>query len=255
MTDSIQPVIYVMLPAYNEAPALGKLIPGIAGVLQQGYSVVVVDDGSDDGTDKLCDSLSGQYRIEYVRHEKNMGLGQAVATGLSHVVEKACGHDLLVIMDADNTHDPSLIKEMAETITDKDIVIASRFTGGGCQTGLGMFRKFLSLGAKFLSALFFHIRNVKDYTCGYRMYRIELIKAYIEEYGKLPATEKGFTVMAEMLLRLSKFGADCSEVPLVLRYDLKEGKSSMKVIRTVMQYFSLILRFIFGGNRIVRKKS
>jgi dolichol-phosphate mannosyltransferase len=145
-------------------------------------------------------------------------------------------------MDADNTHSPALIPVMLENIKNgKDVVIASRYEEGGEEIGLSYSRRLFSAGASFLLKLFFAIPGVKDYTCGYRAYSGRVIKKAFDVYGGSFIEESGFTCMAEVIIKLNLLGCEISEVPLVLRYDLKKGRSKMKVLKTIRRYFILIL--------------
>ncbi|MBN2406772.1 MAG: glycosyltransferase [Elusimicrobia bacterium] len=242
--------IFVLLPAYNETAALKKLVPAIHEELRDNYTIVVVDDGSSDGTSDLCRDLSGDYMIVCLSHETNRGLGEAVRTGLAYITENSSPRDLMAIMDADNTHDPSLMRVMASKAREYDIVIASRYETGARQVGVSLLRRFLSGCAGKLFSMVFAVKNVRDYTCGYRIYRMSIFRDYLSNKGTLPVSEKGFPVMVEMLVKLAYSGARCAEVPLVLRYDRKETPSSIRIIKTILQYFLLIFRIRFSGGRI-----
>lgn len=78
------------------------------------------------------------------------------------------------------------------------------------------------------------------------MYKLKVIKDYVEKNKKLPISEEGFHATVEVLLRLALSGARCDEIPLVLRYDFKEGKSSIKIIKTIFEYFKLIFKMKFS---------
>ena len=96
-------------------------------------------------------------------------------------------------------------------------------------------RIFLSYGAAILYKIFFPIKNVKDYTCGFRAFRLKVIKeAYIK--NKKFFSEKGFSASADILLKLFKYKNTISfdEIPINLRYDLKKGESKMKILRTIL---------------------
>ena len=122
----------------------------------------------------------------------------------------------------------------------KDVVIASRYADGGKEVGLSHARHIFSGGASFLLRLFFPIPGARDYTCGYRAYRVELLQRAFRVYGPELIEERGFTCMAELLIKLGKLGARLGEVPLILRYDLKSGPSKMKVMATIARYGVLI---------------
>jgi dolichol-phosphate mannosyltransferase len=145
-------------------------------------------------------------------------------------------------MDADNTHDPALLTDMVRRMNDEhaDIVIASRYAPGGREIGLSPLRRVLSRGASFLLSISARVGGARDYTCGYRLYRAAVLRRAVAAWGERLVEEAGFTCMAEVLLKLGRGGARVSESPLVLRYDLKEGASKMKMARTIARYFELI---------------
>ena len=161
-------IIYVLLPAFNEKKALEKLIPAIAAALKSNFHIIVIDDGSDDKTDELCKKYGGKYPLKYISHEENLGLGRALKTGIKHVLNNSAQNDMLVIMDADNTHSPELIKTMMME-TSSDIIIASRYLEGAKQVGLKKLRRFLSFSVNKIMSALFRVRGVKDYTSGYEV--------------------------------------------------------------------------------------
>jgi len=171
-------MIYILLPAYNEEKDLPPLLKRVKAALAgQEYQVLVVNDGSQDQTLSIARAWAEQMPLTVLDHGVNKGLGQAMLTGLSHAVEVAGPDDLVVAMDADNTHDPALTLRMAQQIfAGKDVVIASRYAPGGEEIGLTPIRRLLSRGASFLLRLFFPIQGALDYTCGYRAYRVEFLR-------------------------------------------------------------------------------
>ena len=122
------------------------------------------------------------------------------------------------------------------------MVIASRYAPGGEEVGLTRLRQFLSRGASFLLTLTVPVRGARDYTCGFRLYRAATLRRAAAAWGDALIEEAGFTCMAELLLKLGRGGARVAESPLILRYDLKEGASKMKMMRTISRYFTLIQR-------------
>ena len=239
-----------MLPAFNEAENLGPLLDGIAQTMAEeglDYQVIVVDDGSHDDTIAVAEARAPQMPVRIERHEVNQGLGATIRDGLRAAAD-ACGdRDIVVALDADNTHPPGLIGSMVRRIREgNDVVIASRYRPGARVMGVPAFRRFLSWGAGMLLRVTFPIPGVKDYTCGYRAYRATLLKDAFRQHGEQFVSEAGFQCMVDILLKLHKMGAICCEVPLVLRYDLKVGQSKMNVGRTVLRTLGLILRRRFG---------
>jgi len=242
--------IFVVLPAYNEQESLGPLLDGIAETMaEEGfwYEVIVVDDGSRDATLKVAREHAETMPLRIERHEVNQGLGATIRDGLAAGARVARDQDIVIAMDADNTHPPGLMGAMVRAIREgNDLVIASRYQPGARVLGVPPFRRFLSWGAGTLFRIVFPIPGVKDYTCGYRAYRGALLKAAFERYGAEFVSEAGFQCMVDILLKLHRLGAICREVPLVLRYDLKGGVSKMRVGRTVLKTLGLMVRRRLG---------
>ena len=242
--------VRIALPAYNEAESLGRLIPRIVETLSEtfwDYDILVVDDGSSDDTVEVARELQAQYPVRIVCHQGNRGLGAAITTCLTRGIEGLEDDDIVVAMDADNTHPPQLIARMVPMIREgHDVVIASRFQTGGRVVGLAWHREVLSLGARFLMRGLLPIKGCRDYTCGYRAYRVGLLREAIAKHDGQLVHEAGFACMADLLLMLSNMGAIVGEVPLLLRYDFKRGVSKMRILQTVRRTFRMVLRHRLG---------
>lgn len=241
--------VIVVLPAYNESENLQPLLEKFVKLNQIcPCKVVVVDDGSQDNTVKTAESFKDRLEIIVEKHPRNLGLGQTLRTGLKSALRTAGDADLIVTMDADNSHSPDLIPAMLKHIEEgSDVVIASRYMEGGKEIGLSKFRRLLSYFCSKIFKVFFPITNVRDYTCGYRAIKIPTLRALAKKTNDTFYQEESFVSMNELLLNLSFIGAKFSEVPLVLRYDLKTGKSKMKVFKTILRYLLLIYRLKLIG--------
>jgi dolichol-phosphate mannosyltransferase len=246
-------MILVVLPAYNEAdalpPLLSRLQKASLGHLRSALSVIVVDDGSTDGTADKARSVEG-LEVKVIVHPKNRGLSEAIRTGLLAAVEQARDDDVIVTMDADDTQGPGLISRMTMLIEEgNDVVVASRYAPGGRVLGVPARRRLLSRGASTLFRLVYPVAGVRDYTCGYRAYRAGLLRQAFARWGGDFVSEPGFSCMVDILLKLDRLGAVITEAPLILRYDRKPGKSKMDVRRTVLQTLRLLGRHRFGRVR------
>ncbi|MHB1391476.1 MAG: glycosyltransferase family 2 protein [Clostridia bacterium] len=237
--------VLIALPAYNEeqgiASVLGDII-NLREVTKYSMEVLVVNDGSTDETANIVHSLSDRRDfISLINHDSNRGLGEAVKTILHHAVDILGDEDVLVTLDADNTHTPMLIESMIDTLVANrlDLVVASRFIDGGREIGLSNMRKLYSRGAMYYFKLFFPIENLNDYSSGYRAYSMKTLREAYNKWNGL-VTTSGFECMAEIAAKFSRMNIHAGEVPLVLRYDFKKGKSKMKVANTVRGYFSLL---------------
>lgn len=239
--------VLIGLPAYNEETGIAQVLNGIERfrrVSRYNIQVLVVNDGSRDQTAQVVRDFALEHPyLTLVNHPANEGLGEAVKTILRYAVCNLEDNDILVTMDADNTHSPLLIESMIATLLshDLDMVVASRFTTGGCELGLKMLRKLYSRGAMCFFKVFFPIRNLNDYSSGYRVYRVQVIRKAIRRWGEL-ITTNGFDCMAEIAAKFSRMGIKAGEVPLILNYGLKEGRSKMKVARTVKGYLALLAK-------------
>lgn len=237
-------MIHILLPAFNEAPALGSVLMRTGDALNgRDFRIWVVDDGSQDETVRVAGDWSSRLPIRVLSHAHNEGLGRAMATGLEAIVPILGPEDVVVSLDADNSHPPELIPALVMPVLGgrSDVVIASRFVHGGRTIGVPPFRRLTSWGVRILYRLFLPLPGVYDYSCGFRAYRGSLLKAARDKWGGL-VTEKGFSCMIEILARLSTLSPRFEEVPLILHYDQKASPSKMPVMRTIGSTLRLLWR-------------
>ncbi len=235
--------IFFVLPAYNEEKNLPQLIKNISQTCRKhkfNYQIIVVDDGSNDSTSKIAKKLIN-YHLKLVRHKNNKGLGEAITTGFKTAIKRAGDNDLIITMDADNTHDlrslPLIVDKFLEGY---DLILASRFVKGGGDQGISPLRKILSRQAGRIFQIVFPISGVREYTCSYRGYRTSLLKKAFEKYRQGLIREKGFNCMLEILVKLSRLKAKITEVPFILYYDRKKGESKMNLKKTLFRYLTII---------------
>lgn len=212
---------------------------------------LVIDDGSDDGTGDLVQTRQTDW-LRLVRHAHNMGLSQAIQTGFAEALADATPDDVIVTMDADNTHDPAQVEGMAALLdAGHDVIIASRFRRGSEWYGIPPHRQLFSLGVRILFWLMLPVRGVRDYSSGYRAYRAAALTRAYERWGDDFITEKGFACMAEILFRLSRLRprVHFAEVPLILHYDFKPGPTKMPVRQTIVDTLKLGVRYRLGRDR------
>lgn len=254
-------MIWIVLPAYNEEANIGRLLRDICATWKEtlphrALHVLVVDDGSADRTgavveefrDTLAPDAFQGCTVELLAHEQNQGLAEAIHTGLTTAAERAGERDVILTMDADNSHVPGLVPTMVRAIGEGyDLVIASRYQPGARVVGLSTTRKALSYGASWLFRALFPIPGVRDYTCGFRAYRAAMIKPVLADNPQF-ISERGFSCMVDILLKLRTQDppVTMAEVPLLLRYDKKEGASKMDVGATITDTLGLILRRRMG---------
>jgi dolichol-phosphate mannosyltransferase len=236
-------MIHIVLPAYNEEKDLPPLLAEIGWHMEEAglpFTVLIVNDGSTDGTAAVIDEAAKSIPVVRVDHPRNRGLAEAIKTGLWEAARRAGDRDIIVTMDSDNTHAPGLIVRMARMIGEgHDVVIGSRYQRGARTIGVPLHRRFLSYGASLMFRALFPIRGVKDYSSGYRAYRARVIREMFEAYGAEFVDRPGFSCMVDLLLKIRAYPYVIGEAPLILRYDKKASASKMKVAATVLETFEL----------------
>ena len=244
---------FYILPSYNEALNLDPLLNKFKNFYKTRNTdvlIVIVNDGSTDNSIEIIKRFikknnTKKFKIKTINHKKNLGLGRALKTGFEYCFLKGNFNDTLVTMDTDNSHTVSTSYKMGEKIFSNklDIVIASRYQFASKTKGLNESRKILSFGAAILYKIFFPIKNIKDYTSGFRAFRLGTIRKPWKANKKF-FSEKGFSASADVLLKLYNYRDKIrfGEVPINLRYDLKKGESKMKIFKTIYLNLALIIK-------------
>lgn len=251
-------MIYILLPAYNEEKSLPLLIPkidNIARSFKKECCFLICNDGSNDRTGEVLEGLAKTFPIELIIHKINRGLGETSRDLFERAAELSGPDDIIIRMDGDNTHEPGIIPSMFSKIENGfDVVIASRFQPGSGQIGLNTCKSIISYCANFFMKVFFPIKGIREYSCGFRAYRAKYIKMAIGffENDFIQLKGLGFTCTLEKLVKLKMLGAKFTEVPFVLRYDQKRSRSKMVGSITTFGYFTMALfyHWPWGGWRL-----
>ncbi len=242
--------VTIVLPAYNEEESLPPLLGRIdraSKLYNWDAEVVVVNDGSKDNTLNVAQNFKANVPISVLDLQPNRGLAGALREGLLHAVSISGEDDVIVTLDADDSQNPFLINQMLHEIAiGADLVIASRYQKGAHIRGLKSSRKLMSWAAGMLFRMFVGFDGVKDYTCGFRAYRTSFLKNVMDLYKDNFITQKGFGCMVEVLLKFGSNNAIINEVPMILRYDQKQGASKMQVNRTIKQTLRLLYSYKTG---------
>jgi dolichol-phosphate mannosyltransferase len=238
--------IWMILPALNEQEALPPLLQAVAETraVLPNLNVIVIDDGSQDHTAQIVRDFNQPW-IRLIQHPRNLGLAQGMRTGLAAALQAAPADGLIASMDADNTHQPKELSLMlAKLNSGFDVVIGSRFEPGAKMQGIPAHRQLFSNTLSLMFQILAHIRGVKDYSCGYRLYRATALRLAVARWGDRFITEQGFACMTEILLKLSLLpGLKFAETPMDLRYDRKPGQSKMNVSQNIRDTLKLIWRY------------
>jgi dolichol-phosphate mannosyltransferase len=229
---------WVVLPTYNEADNLRPISAAILEALP-GATLLVVDDGSPDGTGTIADELAAVDARIRVRHRSaKQGLGRAYLDGFGVALDG--GAELVLQMDADWSHDPAVLPRLIEPIVggSADLVIGSRYTPGGGVVDWGLGRRLISRGGSLFARVVLRL-GPSDLTGGFKAWRASTL-AGIPFDG---VHAGGYVFQIEMTYRASCAGARVSEVPITFR-DRRVGQSKMSR-RIVVEALVVVLALRF----------
>jgi dolichol-phosphate mannosyltransferase len=215
--------IVIVLPTYNEAENLPKLVSALFS-LPLDLSVLVVDDNSPDGTGRVADDLAKQYpgNVHILHRAGKQGLRSAYMEGFQSAFELGAG--AIVQMDADFSHDPTVLPEMARSLATYDVVIGSRYVeGGSLDDNWPVWRKALSGFGNFYARTILR-SPLHDMTTGYRMWRREALQAVPLDRIR----SSGYIFLVEMAYVAYLMGLRIKEVPIHFA-DRRWGKSKMSL--------------------------
>lgn len=224
--------IAVVVPTYNEAENLPKLVSALFS-LPLDLRVLVVDDNSPDGTGAIADRLAaGDARLQVIHREGKLGLRTAYVTGMRRALE--AGADAVLQMDADFSHDPSRIPAMAARLATEDMVLGSRYVpGGSVDAQWAGWRKALSAFANFYARGILGMR-LHDVTTGYRLWRRETLLGMPLDRLR----SNGYVFLVEMVYLAYCLGYEIGEVPIYFA-DRQLGESKMSVLIQIEAAFRI----------------
>jgi dolichol-phosphate mannosyltransferase len=224
--------VTLLAPAFNEAPVIEAFVATVLACLEPEWDLLLVDDGSTDGTSAILDRLQTESpQVHVVAHPQNRGLGAALVTGFS-----AATGDVIVTLDADLSHPLDLIPQLVAGTADADAVYASRFVPGGGMVGVPRSRAVISGAANRVLRRAFR-SPVRDLTTGMRAYRRASV-------SQLPINATGFEAQLEITVRLVTAGARIDEVPLLLTVRAA-GESKMRYGSLIPRYGRAVVRLLW----------
>ena len=215
----------MIVPTYDEAENVERIVAAARAVLEDacpgGFRILVVDDGSPDGTGELADALAAKHDdVQVLHRDKPFGLGPAYLAGFAHALAGDASH--VMEMDADGSHDPKDLARLLEEINDgADLALGSRYVSGGQVTDWGVLRRAISRGGSVYARLILGVK-VRDLTGGFKCFRREVLEAI-----DLPTVRsKGYAFQVELTYRTLRAGFTVKEVPITFR-DRELGRSKM----------------------------
>ena len=210
---------WVILPTYNEAENLERIVGAVQEQLPGGR-ILVVDDNSPDGTGEIADHLADSNdSIAVLHRDRKEGLGPAYLAGFRVALD--AGAQRIVEMDDDFSHDPAYLPKLIGAADHYDLVIGSRYVPGGGITEWGPMRRFISRGGSAYARLALGL-PIRDLTGGFKCFRREVLESI-----RLDTIEaRGYAFQVETTYRTIKAGFRVVEIPIVFR-DRADGTSKM----------------------------
>jgi dolichol-phosphate mannosyltransferase len=241
---------WVVLPTYDEADNIRPVSAAILSALPDA-TLLVVDDGSPDGTGRIADELAASDRRIRVRHRAaKQGLGRAYLDGFAIAIES--GAAIVVQMDADFSHDPAVLPALIAPIVEDtaDLVIGSRYTRGGGVVDWGLGRRLISRGGSLFARTVLGL-GPRDLTGGFKAWRGATLVSV--PFDGVHAG--GYVFQIEMTFRASRAGARIREIPITFR-DRRVGQSKMSrriVVEALVVVVQLRLEEIGSRLRTLRR--
>jgi dolichol-phosphate mannosyltransferase len=233
----------IVLPTYNEVENIGPLIEGLrrATRLTGTFAILVVDDGSPDGTGDAVRRLQGtDPHLHLLERGAKLGLGTAYRAGFDRAREM--GHEFVFTMDADFSHSPEHVPHLWRETPQSDLVIGSRYIPGGGIVNWPWHRRVLSATANWLARHMLGLQ-ARDCTSGFRCYRLALL----ERIGLDQIHSEGYSYLTEVLFRCQRAGARIREVPIKF-VDRRHGKSKISK-REIWKAMLTLMRLRFSSPR------
>ena len=211
--------LIVVIPTYNEAENI-RLILDRLRAAQPVFDVLVVDDGSPDGTGQIADEYAAEDPAVHVVHRAaKEGLGAAYLEGFAWALGH--GYDVIGEMDADGSHQPEQLHRLLEALPEADLVIGSRYVPGGSIVNWPRRREWLSRGGNIYIRALLGVR-VRDVTAGYRLFHRDTLEAI--DLATVEST--GYVFQADLAYRTLRQGLTVREVPIEF-IERERGKSKM----------------------------
>lgn len=235
----------VVIPTYNEASNIEKLVDALRALGRPDLHVLIVDDNSPDGTGRIADDLRARdsAHVDVLHRTEKAGLGAAYVAGFQHAL--ASGADLIIQMDADFSHSPAYIPLMLERMPDFDVVVGSRYvSGGSVDRRWSAWRNFLSRWANRVWVGVFLGLKVRDATAGFKCWRRQALQTIALDRVK----SSGYGFQVEMAFLCEQLHFRISELPIYFE-DRRIGQSKMSMgvkLEGAFRVLEIRWRYRFG---------
>jgi dolichol-phosphate mannosyltransferase len=236
----------IVVPAFNEEANVPNLLHDLRmrPELWEHGKIVLVDDGSSDATVATAKAHAGELPLVVLEQGRNQGPGAAFDAGFRFALQVAGPDDLIITMESDTTSDLDAVEGMIEVAKGgADIVLACHHTGE--LANVSRHRRFLSKAAASAIRAGAGL-NASTVSSFFRVYRADMLRAGYTLHGENLIRERGFACKAELLIKLSRMGAQVAEVPVTLDWSKREGESKLRVLPTMAGYARMMTRQVAG---------
>ncbi len=245
-------MIKVIFCALNEAQNLEELLTNLIetmrGVTRE-FEIITCLDGSTDTSLQILQTFQKSHPVKILPLKNQRGLGLAYKRLFLEVIKNAGDEDLVLSLDADNTHNPAQIQEMLEHFTKNslDLIIASRFCNKSVMADFPIHRKFISKSTSILLQTIFAVKKIsgqklQDYTSGYRLYKIQKLRELFEIEKDNFISEPEFTYTCELLIKLARLNCRIDEIAISYDYGKKIGKSKLRIFRNFWRLLIMLTK-------------
>jgi dolichol-phosphate mannosyltransferase len=237
MTGPARPAL-VCLPTYDERENLEAMAEAVLAAAPEA-DILVIDDGSPDGTGELADRIAAREpRVKVLHRAAKEGLGKAYLAGFAWALERH--YRLILEMDCDFSHHPRYLPAMLEAAERADLVLGSRYVAGGGTVNWGLGRKLISRGGSLYARAILGL-SIRDLTGGFKCFRREVLEAI-----ELSSVEcSGYAFQIELTFRAARKGFRIAEIPIVFE-DRRVGRSKMSR-RIVLEAIRKVWSIRFSG--------
>ncbi len=241
-------MLKIIFCAFNEAENLGKFLVNLnheLNILGEDFEIISCLDGSNDASSRILTD----FNVKILPQKNVRGLGLAYKRLFDEMIDSCRDEDLIISLDADNTHNPNQIPQMLEHFKENnlDVLIASRFLNLSIMKAFPWHRKFISKTTSLLLQNLFSIKRIngeklQDYTSGYRIYSAKKLKELFATKKNKFITEPEFTYTCELLINLSRVNSRFDEIEISYDYSEKLGKSKLRIMRNFWRLIVLLTK-------------
>ena len=234
-------MIKIIFCCLNEEESLKKLLLNLGhemDLIKRDFEIIICLDGTTDNSVATIAEFQKFYNIRILPQINQRGLGLAYKRLFLDIIKTSADDDLVISLDADNTHNPQQIPEMLEYFNKNslDFLVASRFCGNSVMDDFPIYRQLISKSTSILLQTLFAAKKIsgeklQDYTSGYRIYRAKKLKELFTKEGNNFMSEPEFTYTCELLIKLSRINSRLDEIALSYDYGNKIGKSKLRIMR------------------------